>query len=282
LINIIFEKSKTALYQRFLRFIAYKKIRGRVIKNESDYETNTVSFLYKEHKINPIKKIVSSRYIADISKILAEFVIVYLCEAEIHRNNSANKIQTKESDKGVLKGVIQKILYGGINKSSKGWLGIIQKRIREHLSHSHNFTLSAFISFRAYDLREHVASVINEALALLNAEREYEEFISVMQFLVENSKPVIPCVHLYPHKENFELKDSNGNTIPYQKPQSLALQDNKSENSDDVLISTLIAVSPKEIYIHADNSFLTSDVFAIINNIFPERISLCYDDKPIR
>ena len=105
--------------------------------------------------------------------------------------------------------------------------------------------------------------------------------ISVMQLLIENRPPKAQCINIYPCKNGYLLKDNFGNNIPYQEPYNTGFTLDKSKNSDEMLISTLIAISPKQIRIHDSNEFLSSDVFAIINNIFSERVYLCYDNNTI-
>ena len=278
MINIIFENNKALLYKKFLNFLSCKRLRAAVRINE-DESFNTLVFLYKENQTYKLRHKAQKRLILNVSRLISDFVITYLCEHAIIKRNITN--QTKEQPQIILRKIKYRILFDSSKSKDKQWAKIINQRITDHLTRSHNITLSAFINFRTYDLKEYIEAVINEMLSLINEEKQYNEFISAMQLLVENRPSKAQCINIYPCENGYLLKDNLGKDIPYQEPYNTGFTFDKTKNSDELLISTLIAISPKQIRIHDNSTFLTSDVFAVINNIFSERVYLCYDNNTI-
>jgi hypothetical protein len=46
-------------------------------------------------------------------------------------------------------------------------------------------------------------------------------------------------------------------------------------NYDDLLISTLITISPRKLYLHNLNSFENKELVKTITNVFSDRINIC-------
>ena len=157
MISIIFEKNKALLYKKFLKFLSDKKLRSSVKINEDEFY-NTLIFLYKENQTYKMMYKAQKRFILNISRLISDFVITYLCERAIIKSNISSK--TKEQFQIILKKIKYRILFDNSKSRDKQWIRIISKRIAEHFTHSHSLTLSAFINFRTYDLKEYIESII--------------------------------------------------------------------------------------------------------------------------
>jgi putative sporulation protein YtxC len=109
------------------------------------------------------------------------------------------------------------------------------------------------------------------------AEREYNEFIRLLRYFVEIQECKIETVHLFQSQDGkYLLYDKNNNHISseyFDELKSDILDD--TINYDDLLISTLITISPQNIVIHEIESFKNKELIQTIINVFTDRITIC-------
>ena len=124
----------------------------------------------------------------------------------------------------------------------------------EFLNNNHILYLKGFITFRLQNYISELASQIESIVNEYVVEKEYDEFISLLNLYVNSEESKVDSVHLiYKNKEPI-LLDKNHNLIKTDIEQLNAkyLSD-ISFSSADVVFNTLLNIIPKKIYIHLNN-----------------------------
>jgi putative sporulation protein YtxC len=118
---------------------------------------------------------------------------------------------------------------------------------------------------------------IERALEIFIAEKEYNEFIKLLRYFVEIQECKIDTIHLCQGKDGrYMLYDENKKRITTEYFDELRSEIiDETINYDDLLISTLITISPRKITIHNIESFKNRELLQTIMNVFIERVIIC-------
>lgn len=153
----------------------------------------------------------------------------------------------------------------------------ITRSILEYLDSENELNIEGFINFRLNVYMNELNDTIERALEIFVAEREYNEFIKLLRYFVEIQECKIDIVHLYQSKDGrYLLYDDNKNRISSEYFDELRAEIiDDTINYDDLLISTLITISPNKIMIHDIHEFKNRELVQTIMNVFTERITTC-------
>ncbi len=121
---------------------------------------------------------------------------------------------------------------------------------------------------------EELHEVIDYAVDEFLMERQYQEFISLLKYFVYIQEAKTPAAHLM-HKGGSEFTILNDQLQPIDANQfdssfSIELLD-KDINFEDMIVSTLITVSPEQIYIHTREPDV--QIISTISQIFLKTVS---------
>lgn len=143
--------------------------------------------------------------------------------------------------------------------------------LREH----DRLDVEGFVRFRLVSLREELIDVVDYAIDEFILERQYQEFISLLKYFVYMQEARVPVAHLI-HKGDYEFELLDGQLRPIEGE---ALEGfvvemvDRDMNFEDMIVSTLISVSPQQIYIHTREPEL--QVLKTVRQIFEGRAILC-------
>ncbi len=153
----------------------------------------------------------------------------------------------------------------------------IMQIILDYLNTEDAFNIEGFINFRLNSYINELNAVTERALDNFVAEREYNEFIKLLRYFVEIQESRIGTLHLCQSKDGkYLLFDDNRNTISGEYFDELRSDiSDDAINYDDLLISTLITISPNNITIHGMEEFKNRELIKTIMNVFAERITVC-------
>jgi len=138
------------------------------------------------------------------------------------------------------------------------------------------FDVDGFLQFRAtsykQDLNDVVAFVVDEYVL----QREYIEFIELLMHFVDQQAPRLHTLHVKINsKGNFQLYNDQGEKVTNQYLEDYALDSGNGEFAyEDLLISALISVAPRQIVLHIRYDGY-QDTLQTIRQVFSERISYC-------
>lgn len=136
--------------------------------------------------------------------------------------------------------------------------------------------LDGFVNFRLDTYCKTLEEVVDSAVNQYIIEREYNEFIHLLQLYIESKDAISPMVHLiYTNGESILLN---------QEKNLINLQDNIfnakylsdiSFSSNDYALNSLLTLLPKKIEIHLigyEDEFIKT-----LKLIFGTRVSICTD-----
>ncbi|ALS26806.1 putative sporulation protein YtxC [Paenibacillus cisolokensis] len=154
---------------------------------------------------------------------------------------------------------------------------MIARELELYLSENTEINLTGFIDFRMSQYREELREITVYAVDEFVLDRQYREFISLLKYFVCLQEVKVPLVHLFHQGGNeFMLCDERLKKIEVHNGDRIIAEMLESEmNVDDMVISSLITVSPKQICIHTREPEL--QVIRTIETIFDSRVTLCID-----
>lgn len=148
--------------------------------------------------------------------------------------------------------------------------------LTEYIEEHTELNLDGFLRFRAPDYLNELREVVEYAVDEFVMDRQYREFISLLQYFVYIQEAKIPFVHLI-HKggNEFMLLGEHLEKIETNDADAVVTVETleKDMNFEDMIVSTLITVSPQQIYIHTREPDL--QVIKTIRQIFENRVELC-------
>jgi putative sporulation protein YtxC len=153
---------------------------------------------------------------------------------------------------------------------------ILQKVI-EYLSGSNQIILDGFIKFRLKEYVNELREAADKAVDDFLIEREYREFIQLLRYFVEIQEPRYELVHIVIRDgKNYSLFDENLQGIKTNSLEGCVMELSNNEIScDDLFVSMLITLSPRNITIHRDGETQSPLAVDTIVNVFEGRVSWC-------
>lgn len=137
--------------------------------------------------------------------------------------------------------------------------------------------LSGFITFRLKEYINNLQKNLDESINQYLIEKEYLEFVSLLNMYVNSECSTIDVVHLIYNSSNPILLDTNKKIIKTDINLTNAkyLSD-ISFSSCDIVLNALLNMLPKRIYIHLTN--VEDDEFInTLKLIFDSRVQICND-----
>lgn len=220
------------------------------------------------------------RYI--LSRTLTEVIIEYYEPRLLKKIAKANFFYLSERERASVLDNALKLLReekmmqpGGFYKATRR--SKIMKCLLEYLETENEINLDGFLNFRLNTYINELTETIERALEVFIAEREYNEFIKLLRYFVEIQECKLDTIHLLQSKEGrYLLYDENRNRISSEYFDELHSElPEDTINYDDLLISTLITISPKRITIHDIEGFKNRELVQTIINVFTERVTIC-------
>lgn len=251
-----------------------------------DYYSGSILFISCSTKERLISRITDKKAYEEfkyiLSKVLTEVIIEHyeprLLRKIIKENffylNDRERTSVMENACKLLKdeGLMQPGGFYSANRKNR-----IIRNIFEYLDTENEINIEGFIKFRLNAYINELNDTIERALEIFVTEREYNEFIKLLRYFVEIQECKIDTVHLCQSKDGrYLLYDDERNRISseyFDELRAEILDD--TINYDDLLISTLITISPNKITIHAIEEFKNRELVQTIMNVFEERITTC-------
>jgi putative sporulation protein YtxC len=156
---------------------------------------------------------------------------------------------------------------------------ILFNRIYEYLASSDYININGFVKFRLRDFMDYIIQIKDRGLEEYLLQKDYSEFIELLKYFVDVQQEKVDILKLYIEREGtFRLCDKYDQDLEnnYTKDIfNLALKENM--NYEDFLISILITLCPKEIWIwdNLENN-VSKEIIQTIKAIFEGRVKVNY------
>lgn len=153
----------------------------------------------------------------------------------------------------------------------------ILKSIIEYLEENNEIVIEGFINFRLRFIIDSIEEAVDRAVEEVVIEKEYNEFIKILQYFIDIQEPKLDIVNVVFKKDNtYLLLDENYNIVKNEILEEIAIELLESNiNYDDMLISSLITLAPRKIVIHKNKDETNTEIVKIIKNVFANKVSVC-------
>lgn len=154
--------------------------------------------------------------------------------------------------------------------------GKVAAEIEQYLQEHTQINVIGFTTFRLEPYRRELTEVVEYALDEYVLDKQYQEFISLLKYFVFLQDTKVPMIHLL-HKggHDFILYDESFQLLDSKPPSDRIVAEmlETEMNIEDMVISSLISVSPKHITIHTRQPEM--QVIRTIETIFDQRVTVC-------
>lgn len=136
--------------------------------------------------------------------------------------------------------------------------------------------LEGFITFRLASYRQELNEVIEYALDEFVLDKQYKEFIDLLKYFVYLQETKQEIVHLFHYSgQDFTLYDNQFEPITVENTSDAIVAEmiETEMNMNDMVLSSLIAVSPAKIMIHT--KVPQQQIIRTIVAIFENRVTIC-------
>lgn len=165
-------------------------------------------------------------------------------------------------------------LYSDFNRPTRR--NSVLNKLRDYFENHHELVLEGFIAFRLKEYREKLAEIVDKAVDEYMMDLEYKEFIRVLRYFVDVQEAQVEEVHVIIGDGNsFKIRDSRGKIINNQYLESFMLKSNEEINFEDLLISALITIAPRNVMLHCGDGTKANDVVSTIQGVFEGRVIKC-------
>ncbi|MEW6049087.1 MAG: putative sporulation protein YtxC, partial [Bacillota bacterium] len=146
---------------------------------------------------------------------------------------------------------------------------LVRQRAEEVLETHNGIVIDGFVRFRLHDYLEGLRAAAYEALNDYLLEKEYHQFIRLLRSFVEVRQGSCRLIHVVCRADGrFQLLDRQKQTIGAGATQAF-LEDEAGD--DEILISTLVALAPREVVLHRRTGY-ERPAWRIIGEVFRGRL----------
>lgn len=143
------------------------------------------------------------------------------------------------------------------------------------LEQSAIFDIEGFLGFRAQEYKSDVDKAVEFATNEYIIEKEYLEFIQLLRHFVDSQKPRLEILHVgMTPTGKFHLYNNEGVKVTHQFLEDYQLDNVQELGYEDLLVSALIAVAPRQVTLHIRYDGY-KDTLRTIRSVFGERVQDC-------
>jgi len=145
-------------------------------------------------------------------------------------------------------------------------------RLLDYMRDSPQLIVEGFITFRLKEYVEQLEDAVERAIDEILLEREYQEFVRLLQGFVAAQEPRLAEVHLLCREDGLVLEDAERHPLCLR----VAAGVRAPLRSEDLVVSGLVSLSPGRVVIHGSPA--TDDDRAIVDavvRIFAHRVIAC-------
>lgn len=231
------DKAKEIIYGYF----SNKKVKIEEIDYQSRHLFN----------ITPVKNRSLKDFYNDVTKMILDLILNIYSKDIIYKQIDTNFKNLKANEKIEVVEISKQLLLDEDNFVVEK--EYINNQIKKYIMDMPFISVDGFILFRLKGFSLFIDLIIDKGVEEYTAEKEYREFIKILQYFVESQKSKYDLVNIVFENENYELLDKENKRIDNNFfDEVIAELDSVSINEDDLLISSLIVLSPQNIVIHSD------------------------------
>lgn len=146
-----------------------------------------------------------------------------------------------------------------------------------YLQENSYLNLDGFINFRLSDYLGQLEEAVDRAVDEYLVDKEYEEFMRLLRYFVANQEPRVEGVQVFLSSPGvFQVYDSEDAVLTNVRQGGFRVELRQAEvNYEDVLISALITIAPRNILLHVGGSSELETTVNTLKKVFAEKLELC-------
>ncbi len=215
-----------------------------------------------------------------IAKILAEVIAHDLPMSEIPRIIRVNYAHFSEAEKTeIINRAINlyksELFQGNIYKTVKRKNQIITSLL-EYLNLNNEVVLEGFLRFRLKEFCDELSTFVDRAVDSYMVDREYDEFVALLRYFVEIQEPKMQLVHVVIRSNGlYRILDERNEVVETEYLEGFVVDLVQNQvDYEDLLLSALITLAPREIIIHLDPD---CKVAKTVSRVFEGQTGYCPD-----
>jgi putative sporulation protein YtxC len=167
---------------------------------------------------------------------------------------------------------------GFVNLSPTEWRASIADAILQMVERGDSINIDSIMRFRSKEYLKAVDEVVNEVVDHFLVDREYEEFVAMLRYMLDAQQKSPQVLHVFCTEDRVWISDEKGELI--RDPDVSQVAHQVSEGGDvhpeDLAMSILITRAPCEIVIHDMTNAAPWPSFAeTVERVFLQRASRC-------
>jgi len=153
----------------------------------------------------------------------------------------------------------------------------ILNNLIDYLDDNNEINVEGFVLFRLKDYLLEINEIVEKAVEDFLVDKEYNEFIKLLKYFVDVQESKVDQIHvIFDEGKRFKLYDKYRKPLNNDYVNSVAAELAENNiNQDDLLISALITIAPKEILVHNLPRFNRGKIIQTLEKIFPEKVHCC-------
>ena len=151
---------------------------------------------------------------------------------------------------------------------------LIKQNILDYLKENSSINIKGFTNFRLTAYKKMLSELIQKVIEDYKIQEEYKEFISMLKYFVETQKNRCKKLHIV-FNENGEytlLNENNFDITDKCFEEFLETKEQNNLNNEDVLISSLITLAPKKLFLHFESDNYNKKIVNTISQIFENKV----------
>lgn len=153
---------------------------------------------------------------------------------------------------------------------------LVSAKLKEYLSTTDSVMIDGFVNFRLRDYQSELEDLIDKAVSDFMIEKEYKEFIALLKYFVEIQNPKFNVINIVPYSGGYSVYNEIKDNITAVCVQDFIKEEEADKiNSDDLLISVLITIAPRKIYLHKSERIENAELLSTITQVFHKRTIFC-------
>lgn len=151
----------------------------------------------------------------------------------------------------------------------------VNRNLIDYLIENNNLLIDGYMNFRLKEYLYLVDISIEKSIFALESEKEYEEFLGMLQYFVDIQEPKLELVNVIIKDNNYILLDMDNNIL-----EDGALDEVEHDlyyediSKADLLISSLIVISPYRLVVHIEEGE-QEEIITVISQVFRDRVTFC-------
>ena len=142
---------------------------------------------------------------------------------------------------------------------------LIEEKTRNYLKENSYIIINGFVNFRLEEYKNELKNLCHDAAEELYAMREYDEFMNMLRFFVSVQAPKETLVHLIKKDGVMRIHNKRHKDITTLYCEEAIFSD-EGFTQEDIILSTLITISPRKIVIHDKKE--SERIYDTISNVF--------------